>query len=123
MRVDVVRSLLVPQPGSVTAGTPTLLGGRGLARPSAPKCPVLSGRRLCKFSEGAKPCCACLIDAPLGHILWSPPPNPCFQVQICTKFAPLPWRQTPGSLVGACRKSLQRLGVPKVALYIQHVSS
>ncbi|KAL4437084.1 hypothetical protein ABPG75_004223 [Micractinium tetrahymenae] len=42
------------------------------------------------------------------------------QVQICTKFASLPWRQTPGSVVGACRKSLQRLGVPKVALYIQH---
>ncbi|PSC75376.1 Aldo keto reductase [Micractinium conductrix] len=40
--------------------------------------------------------------------------------QICTKFAPLPWRQTPGSLVGACKKSLGRLGVDQVALYIQH---
>lgn len=39
---------------------------------------------------------------------------------LCTKFAPLPWRQTPGSLVGACKKSLGRLGVPKVGLYIQH---
>lgn len=42
------------------------------------------------------------------------------QVAICTKFAPLPWRQTPGSLVGACKASLQRLGVDQVALYIQH---
>lgn len=39
---------------------------------------------------------------------------------LCTKFAPLPWRQTPGSLVGACRKSLARLGVDQVDLYIQH---
>lgn len=39
---------------------------------------------------------------------------------ICTKFAPLPWRQTPDSLVGACRKSLGRLGVQQVGLYIQH---
>lgn len=41
-------------------------------------------------------------------------------VVVATKFAPLPWRQTPGSLVGACRKSLQRLGLPKMGLYIQH---
>jgi aryl-alcohol dehydrogenase-like predicted oxidoreductase len=42
------------------------------------------------------------------------------RVVVATKFAPLPWRQTPGSLVGACRKSLQRLGLPKMGLYIQH---
>ena len=28
-------------------------------------------------------------------------------------------RQTPGSLVGACKASLRRLGVDQVALYIQ----
>ncbi|EFN59001.1 hypothetical protein CHLNCDRAFT_29451 [Chlorella variabilis] len=39
---------------------------------------------------------------------------------IATKFAPLPWRQTPGSLVGACRKSLERLGLQRMGLYIQH---
>lgn len=32
-------------------------------------------------------------------------------------------RQTPGSLVGACKASLQRLGVDQVALYIQVSSS
>jgi aryl-alcohol dehydrogenase-like predicted oxidoreductase len=41
-------------------------------------------------------------------------------VKIATKFAPLPWRQTPGSLVEACRASLRRLDTPKMALYIQH---
>jgi aryl-alcohol dehydrogenase-like predicted oxidoreductase len=39
---------------------------------------------------------------------------------IGSKFAPLPWRQTPNSLVGACRKSLARLGQEKMGLYIQH---
>lgn len=42
------------------------------------------------------------------------------QMVIGTKFAPLPWRQTPGSLVGACKKSLNRLGLQKTGLYIQH---
>lgn len=41
-------------------------------------------------------------------------------VKIATKFAPLPWRQTPDSLVGACKASLNRLGLEKMALYIQH---
>lgn len=40
--------------------------------------------------------------------------------QIATKFAPLPWKQTPESLVQACRASLQRLDQKKVALYMQH---
>lgn len=39
---------------------------------------------------------------------------------IATKFAPLPWRQTPDSLVAACRASLRRLGLPSMGLYIQH---
>lgn len=39
---------------------------------------------------------------------------------IATKFAPLPWKQTPESLVTTCRASLGRLGVPKVGLYMQH---
>lgn len=39
---------------------------------------------------------------------------------ICTKYAPQPWRFTADSVVGACKASLSRLGVPNVALYIQH---
>lgn len=39
---------------------------------------------------------------------------------ICTKYAPQPWRFTADSVVGACKASLGRLGVPSVALYIQH---
>jgi aryl-alcohol dehydrogenase-like predicted oxidoreductase len=39
---------------------------------------------------------------------------------IATKFAPLPWKQTPASLVAACRASLNRLGVSNVGLYMQH---
>ena len=39
---------------------------------------------------------------------------------VATKFAPLPWRQTPDSLVDACKASLQRLGINKMGLYIQH---
>lgn len=42
------------------------------------------------------------------------------QVEIATKFAPLPWRQTPGSLVSACEASLRRLGIAKMGLYMQH---
>ena len=39
---------------------------------------------------------------------------------IATKFAPLPWRQTSGSVVDACRASLGRLGLQQMDLYIQH---
>ena len=39
---------------------------------------------------------------------------------LATKFAPLPWLQTADSLVGACRSSLDRMGVEKVGLYMQH---
>ena len=39
---------------------------------------------------------------------------------IATKFAPLPWRQRPESVVEACKASLNRLGVDKVGLYMQH---
>ena len=40
--------------------------------------------------------------------------------ELATKYAPLPWRQTSGSVVQACEKSLERLRVDKVGLYIQH---
>lgn len=39
---------------------------------------------------------------------------------IATKFAPLPWRFTSGSVVDACKASLKRLGIKKMALYQQH---
>jgi len=39
---------------------------------------------------------------------------------IATKFAPLPWRQRPESVVEACKASLKRLGVEQVGLYMQH---
>lgn len=39
---------------------------------------------------------------------------------IATKFAPLPWRFTSGSVVDACKASLKRLGIEKMALYQQH---
>lgn len=39
---------------------------------------------------------------------------------IATKYAPLPWRQRPADVVLACEKSLQRLQVEKVGLYMQH---
>jgi len=39
---------------------------------------------------------------------------------IATKFAPLPWRQTPESLVDACKASLGRLGLDSCGLYMQH---
>ncbi|CAG9462230.1 unnamed protein product [Pedinophyceae sp. YPF-701] len=39
---------------------------------------------------------------------------------IATKFAPLPWRQTSGSLVDACKASLARLQTDQVGLYMQH---
>lgn len=40
--------------------------------------------------------------------------------EIATKFAPQPWRHTPESVVDACKASLARLQLPKVALYMQH---
>ncbi|KAK3255976.1 hypothetical protein CYMTET_34865, partial [Cymbomonas tetramitiformis] len=39
---------------------------------------------------------------------------------IATKFAPIPWRFTKGSVVAALRSSLDRMQVPKVDLYMQH---
>ncbi|KAK9904950.1 hypothetical protein WJX75_006301 [Coccomyxa subellipsoidea] len=39
---------------------------------------------------------------------------------IATKFAPLPWRFTSKSVVSACRASLDRLGIEKAGLYMQH---
>lgn len=41
-------------------------------------------------------------------------------VRVATKFAPLPWRLTGGSVVGALRGSLKRLGLPAVDLYQIH---
>ena len=40
--------------------------------------------------------------------------------QVATKVAPLPWRQTRGSVVEACKASLARLQLPAVQLYNQH---
>eukprot|EP00879_Flechtneria_rotunda_P029134 GHRR01031403.1.p1 GENE.GHRR01031403.1~~GHRR01031403.1.p1 ORF type:complete len:251 (+),score=77.02 GHRR01031403.1:367-1119(+) len=39
---------------------------------------------------------------------------------IATKYAPLPWRLTGGSVPKACKASLQRLGKQQVDLYMQH---
>jgi len=39
---------------------------------------------------------------------------------IATKFAPLPWRFTAGSVTEACKASLKRLQLQKMELYIQH---
>ncbi|RMZ57520.1 hypothetical protein APUTEX25_003763 [Auxenochlorella protothecoides] len=39
---------------------------------------------------------------------------------VATKFGPLPWRQSAGSLVKACKGSLERLGSQRVTLYLQH---
>lgn len=61
--------------------------------------------------------CTC---PPTAHAHAWPCPQTGTTPVLCTKFAPLPWRQTPGSLVGACKKSLARLGVSQVGLYIQH---
>ncbi len=41
-------------------------------------------------------------------------------VRVATKFAPLPWRLTAGSVVRALRGSLRRLGLPAVDLYQIH---
>jgi aryl-alcohol dehydrogenase-like predicted oxidoreductase len=42
------------------------------------------------------------------------------QVVLATKFAPLPWRLTPGRLLHALRESLNRLGLSQVDLYQIH---
>ncbi len=42
------------------------------------------------------------------------------QVVLATKFAPLPWRLSPGRLLHALRESLNRLGLPQVDLYQIH---
>jgi len=39
---------------------------------------------------------------------------------VLTKFFPLPWRLRKGSLVAALRKSLERLGLAQVDLYLVH---
>ena len=39
---------------------------------------------------------------------------------IATKFAPVPWRQSPDDVVAACRASAQRLGVEAIDLYQIH---
>ncbi|KAF5834908.1 NADP-dependent oxidoreductase domain-containing protein [Dunaliella salina] len=41
-------------------------------------------------------------------------------VQIATKYFPLPWRVAPSTVTEACKDSLSRLGLPKVSLYQQH---
>jgi len=42
------------------------------------------------------------------------------QVVLATKFAPLPWRLSPGRLLHALRESLNRLGLSRVDLYQIH---
>lgn len=42
------------------------------------------------------------------------------QARVATKFATLPWRFTSHSVVEACKASLQRLQIPKLALYQIH---
>ena len=48
----------------------------------------------------------------------SPSPSP--SVQVATKYAPLPWRQSASSVVSALDASLERLDRKSVSLYIQH---
>jgi aryl-alcohol dehydrogenase-like predicted oxidoreductase len=42
------------------------------------------------------------------------------QIVLATKFAPMPWRLTPGRLLHALRESLNRLGLSRVDLYQIH---
>ena len=42
---------------------------------------------------------------------------------VATKYAPYPWRLGRGSVVGALRRSLRRLGLPRVDLYQIHFPS
>lgn len=55
-----------------------------------------------------------------GEFIGSSPAPPGGTFQVATKFAPIPWRFTRASVVDACRASLRRLRMPRVALYIQH---
>jgi len=50
----------------------------------------------------------------------SPSPSPSPSVQVATKYAPLPWRQSASSVVSALDASLERLDRKSVSLYIQH---
>ena len=52
-----------------------------------------------------------------GEFVRSAPQN---KFQVASKFAPIPWRFTRASVVGACRASLARLEMPRMSLYIQH---
>lgn len=127
--------VVLPGLGSAVPDSPECWLAHSLASPSALARPEAAPRKSVSSWSPAAKCqpgglgvgsAACPPPTPRSQTPvkpWSNPSQTCALValQICTKFAPLPWRQTPGSLVGACRKSLQRLGVPKVALYIQHV--
>jgi aryl-alcohol dehydrogenase-like predicted oxidoreductase len=42
-------------------------------------------------------------------------------VKVCTKFVPFPWRLSQHSLMAALRKSLERLGLESLELYMMHV--
>ena len=53
-----------------------------------------------------------------GEFVRSAPQPGVFQV--ASKMAPLPWRFSSSSVVDACQASLRRLGMPKMALYMQH---
>uniref|UniRef100_A0A7S3VNR4 NADP-dependent oxidoreductase domain-containing protein n=1 Tax=Dunaliella tertiolecta TaxID=3047 RepID=A0A7S3VNR4_DUNTE len=41
-------------------------------------------------------------------------------IQVATKYFPLPWRLTSSSVPDALRASLARLGLPRISLYQQH---
>jgi aryl-alcohol dehydrogenase-like predicted oxidoreductase len=47
-------------------------------------------------------------------------PAPYDRIVLATKFAPLPWRLSPGRLLHALRASLNRLGLSRVDLYQIH---
>lgn len=47
-----------------------------------------------------------------------PPGSP--KVQVATKFAPLPWRQTAASVPAALKASLGRMQLSKIELYMIH---
>ncbi|GAX15402.1 hypothetical protein FisN_8Lh302 [Fistulifera solaris] len=53
----------------------------------------------------------------IGDFAKQYPPD---QIQIATKFAPLPWRTQPQSVVQACQASVKRLGNRPIDLYQIH---
>ena len=55
----------------------------------------------------------------LGEFIKSSGPQ-ASSVQVATKYAPLPWRQSASSVVSALDASLERLDRNSVSLYIQH---